>query len=255
MSQTNIQRSDALRYGSVTLYIGNDFGSLINVGAIRNMSFEHKAENIEVAFDNVPAIKKFKNGNKASFVFDLAEIDLTTFAYTDEGLVVQTNIAAAPVNLTNENLVLDGVVGKALQKKNGDGSVVTGIVVTDDSGATTYVLNEDYTMQLGADGYTRIARIAAGDIGDGDTVLVDYTYTPNASKKITFHTGGTKAYNVARIVNVNNDGKEFRIDLENVTNIKPLTTPFQADDSDGIMVCSIELSGTVKEIVDEQSVS
>jgi hypothetical protein len=72
---------------------------------------------------------------------------------------------------------------------------------------------------------------------------------------MTFNTGGTKTYKVARIVNVNNDGKEFRIDLENVTNIKPLTTPFQADDSDDIMVCSMELEGSVKEIVDEQSVS
>ena len=61
MSQTNLQKSEALRYGSVTLSIGDDFSSLVNIGAIRNMSFEHKAENIEVAFDNVPSIKKFKN--------------------------------------------------------------------------------------------------------------------------------------------------------------------------------------------------
>jgi len=255
MSQTNIQRNEALRYGSVTLSIGDDFGSLINVGAIRNMSFEHKAENIEVAFDNVPAIKKFKNGNKASFVFDLAEIDLTTFSQTDAGLVVQTNIAGSAANVTDEHLTLSGVVGKALAHKNGNGAIVTSVVVTNNTGSVTYVLNQHYTLQLGADGYTRIARIASGTIPDGGEVLVDYTYTPNASKKVTFYTGGTKTYKVARIVNVNNAGKEFRIDLENVTNIKPLTTPFQADDGDGIMVCSIELSGTVKEIVDEQSVS
>ncbi len=109
MSQTNIQKVDALRYGSVTLYIGDDFSSLVNIGAIRNMSFEHKAENIEVAFDNVPSIKKFKNGRKASFVFDLIEIDLTTFAKTDSGLVVQSNIAGAPVNITDESLILTGV--------------------------------------------------------------------------------------------------------------------------------------------------
>lgn len=254
MSQTNIQRNDALRYGSVTLYIGNDFGSLINVGAIRNMSFEHKADSIEVAFDNVSPIKKFKNGNKASFTFDLAEIDLTTFSYTDAGLVVQSNIAGAPVNVLNESLILSGLLGKAFAHKNGNGSIVTGIVVTDNTGVTTYVLNDDYTLQLGADGYTRIARVAGGAIPNDSEVFVDYTYTPNASKKITFFTGGTKTYKVARIVNLNNEGKEFRIDLENVTNIKPLTTPFQADDSDGIMVCAMELSGLVKEIVDEQSI-
>lgn len=254
MSQTNLQKSEALRYGSVTLSIGDDFSSLVNIGAIRNMSFEHKAENIEVAFDNVPSIKKFKNGRKASFVFDLAEIDITTFATTDAGLVIKTDIAGTPVNITNEAITLDGVLGKAFAHKNGNGTLPSSVVVTD-SGATPYAENTDYTIQLGADGFARIARIEGGGITDGEEVLVDYTYTPNVSKKMTFNTGGTKTYKVARIVNINNDGKEFRIDLENVTNIKPLTTPFQADDSDDIMVCSMELEGSVKEIVDEQSIS
>ena len=254
MSQTNLQKTDALRYGSVTLSVGDDFSSLINIGAIRNMSFEHKAENIEVAFDNAPSIKKFKNGRKASFVFDLAEIDITTFAKTDAGLVIKTDIAASPVNITDESLMLDGVEGKAFAKKNGDGSLPSSIVVTDSSGSV-HTENTDYTIQLGADGFARIARIDGGGITDGEEVLIDYTYTPNASKKMEFNTGGTKTYKVARIVNINNDGKEFRIDLENVTNIKPLTTPFQADDSDDIMTCSMELEGSVKEIVDEQSIS
>lgn len=218
------------------------------------MAFEHKADSIEVAFDNVSSIKKFKNGRKASFTFDLAEIDLTTFSYTDAGLVVQTNIAGVPTNILNESQTLSGLASKALANKNGNGTIVTGILVTDNTGAVTYVLNDDYTVQLGADGYTRIARVSGGAIADDSEIFVDYTYTPNASKKITFFTGGTKAYKVARIVNINNAGKEFRIDLEDVTNIKPLSTQFQADDSDGIMVCAMELSGSVKEIVDEQSI-
>lgn len=254
MSQTNIQKTDALRYGSVILYIGDDFGSLINVGAIRNMSFEHKAENIEVAFDNVPAIKKFKNGKKGSFVFDLAEIDLTTFSKSDAGLVILSSIAGVLTNVVDESLTLTKTDAKALANKNGDNTKVTNIVVTDSTGATTYVENTDYTVQVGADGYTRIARITTGSITDGQQVLVDYDYTPNLSKKITFNTGGTKTSKVARIINTDNNGKTFRIDLDNVTNIKPLTTPFQADDSDDIMVVSMELEGEIVEIVDEQSV-
>ena len=254
MTQTNLQKSDALRYGSVTLFIGDDFGSLINIGAIRNMSFEHKAENIEVAFDNVPSIKKFKNGKKASFIFDLAEIDITTFAKTDAGLVIKTDIAGTPVAITDESITLTGVDSKAFINKNGDGTLPSSIVVTD-TGATPYTENTDYTIQLGADGYARIARIEGSGISDGEEVLVDYSYTPNTSKKMTFNTGGTKTYKAARIENMNNEGKTFRIDLENVTNIKPLTTPFQADDSDDIMVCSMELEGSVKEIIDEQSIS
>ena len=254
MAQTTIQKPDALRYGSVILYVGDDFGSLINVGAIRNMSFEHKAENVEVVFDNAPSIKKFKNGKKGSFVFDLAEIDVSTFYYTDDGLGVATNIAGVLTPVSDESVILTGNDSKALANKNGDNTEVGNIVVTDNTGVTTYVLNTDYTVQLGADGFTRIARIATGAIGDGEEVHVDYEYTPNVSKKLTFNTGGTKAYKVARIVNTNNDGKTFRIDLDNVTNIKPLTTPFQGDDSDDIMVISMELDGEVVEIVDEQSV-
>jgi hypothetical protein len=255
MSQTNIQRSDALRYGSVILELGDDFGSLINVGAIRNMNFEHKAENIEVAFDNAPAIKKFKSGKKASFVFDLAEIDLTTFTKSDDGLAVLSAIAGTPTDITNESLTLSGENTKALKNKNGDNTKVGNLVVTDATGATTYTENTDYSVQVGADGFTRIARIAGGTITDGQEVHADYQYTPNVSKKLTFHTGGTKTYKVARITNTNNEGKTFRIDLENVTNIKPLATPFQADDSDDIMVVPMELEGEIVEIIDEQSVA
>lgn len=254
MSQTQLQKPNALRYGSVTLSIGDDFGSLVNIGAIRNMSFEHKVENVEVAFDNVPPIRKFKNGKKASFVFDLAEIDLTTFSKTDAGLVVQSTIAASPVNITDEAVTLSDTKATALQNRHGDGSGVDSLVVSDAS-ENAYTLNTDYTVQLGADGRVYIARIDGGGISDNEEVLVDYSYTPNEAKRMVFNTGGTKTYKVARIVNINNEGKSFQIDLDNVTNIKPLTTPFQADDSDDIMVCSMELEGTVVEIIDEQSIS
>ena len=46
----------------------------------------------------------------------------------------------------------------------------------DTAAPVIYVLNTDYTVDVDATGYTRIARIALGSIGDGNTVYVDYDW-------------------------------------------------------------------------------
>lgn len=54
------------------------------------------------------------------------------------------------------------------------GNVIDGSQkVTDETGATTYTETTDY---LFVDANGTIARVATGSIGDGDTVLVSYTY-------------------------------------------------------------------------------
>ncbi len=61
------------------------------------------------------------------------------------------------------------------------------IVVTDNTGTITYVLNTDY--QLGSFGdYTQILRLAGGAIADGQGVLVDYQAKSNPS--LRFNTLG-----------------------------------------------------------------
>ena len=46
----------------------------------------------------------------------------------------------------------------------------------DTAAPVVYVLNTDYTVDVDATGYTRIARIDGGAIGDGNTVYVDYDW-------------------------------------------------------------------------------
>lgn len=59
---------------------------------------------------------------------------------------------------------------------------VDSIVITDVTGAIVYVLGFDYDVEVfGAT--TTVRRNSLGDIGDGETVLVDYVYVPNPPAK------------------------------------------------------------------------
>jgi len=67
MPQTTIQKSAAIKFGSTKLEVGDSLTSLINLGAVRDMQFNSKVENIEINFDNTANIKRFKNGTKSVF--------------------------------------------------------------------------------------------------------------------------------------------------------------------------------------------
>jgi len=245
MSQTQVQDSQALKFGSVKLLLGDDAGSLVDVGALRGFSFESKAENSEVQFDNCPSITKFMKGDRGSFKFSLAEINLETLKKTDDGLVNIEYVAGTPVNVSGESVTLNADQSVALANKNGANTRVGSIVVT---GKTEGV---DYEVFVDANGYTRLTKIGAGSW----TANVAYTYTPNQAKKITFNTTGQKIGKYARIINTDSTGKEFRIDIQDVTNITPLALPFVSDNADDVMVAEMELEGTIVEVIDEQDIS
>lgn len=259
MAQTTIQKRDALRFGSVVLEVGPDFGSLVNLGAIRDMKFNHKGEQIEIKFDNTESIKYFKNGQKASLTFLLAEIDLTTFSLTDDGLVEVTNVAAAPVAGATQTIAANSVAEKQfveIENQMGDGTAPTINSVT---GATDGALaaNNDYYLIKNAQGKWGIHFVLAGSTLTtmNQVFTINYDYTPNASKKMTFNDFGQKNEMVAKITNTNNDGKQFIIKFTNITNLKNLTMPFLADDADDVATIEMELEGYVLEVIDEQSVT
>jgi len=253
MSQTTIQKEDSLRFGSTKLMVGDDSGSLVDFGALRGMSFVSKVENSEVEFDNCPSITKFAKGDRASFTFSLAEIDLTSLSKLDGGLVNLSTIAGTPVSITDETHTITAGSGVVLANKNGDNSEVASIVVTDVGGVITYTLDTDYIVSVTPEGYTEINMIPGQGITSGQDIEVDYDYTPNTGKQLTFNTTGSKVGVYARIINTNSEGKTFRIDISDCSNITPLSLPFISDNADDVMVAEIELEGTVVEIVDEQS--
>jgi hypothetical protein len=254
MSQTAIQNSTAVRKGAVKVEIGDDFASLVNVGALRNPQLNSKAENQAIKFDNVDDLKKFVNGKKIEMAFDLCEINLTNLATLDAGLVALTTVAGTPTAIIGEALGTGWVVGQPIKlaNKNGADTEVATIVI--DAGGTPLVLGTDYNVFVGDGtngelGYTFIVPVTA----QAGILDADYSYTPNASKNISFNDSGVKTSKVMRITNTDENGKEFRIDIENATNFAPISIDFAGDEEEDVAVLPITFEGDVVEIVDQQN--
>lgn len=253
MPQTAIQNASAIRKGAVKVEIGDDFNSLVNVGALRNPQITSRAENQAIKFDNVDDLKKFVNGKMVDMAFDLCEINLTNLAKLDAGLVTLATVAGTPVSVTGEALGTGWTVGQPIKlaNKNGDNTIVSSIVI--DAGGSPLSAGTDYNTYVGNGtngelGYTYIVPVTS----QSGVLDADYSYTPNASKKLTFADSGTKVSKVMRITNTDENGKEFRIDIDNATNFSPISIDFAGDDEEDVAVLPITFQGDIVEIVDEQ---
>lgn len=253
MSQTSIQQATAIRKGSVKVQIGDDFDTLVDIGAIRTPKLVSLAQNQSIEFDNVDSLKQFSDGKKVQLSFVLAEINLSNLAKFDGGLVSVSPTAGSPTPVTGEAHGTGWVQGKPirLDHKNGADTIVSSIVVK--GGGSTLSLNTDYRTYVG-DG-------ANGDLGatyitpitvQAGAITVDYSYTPNASKTLTFNTTGTKTLKALRVINTDGSGKTFKIDIENCTNVQAPAIDFPADDKAEVATLPVTLEGYLVEIIDEQ---
>ena len=255
MTQTKIQNINSMIAGSWALYVWSDFSSLQNIGAIRDLAFNHKAETSTITFDNVKEVEKEKNFDKASFSFKLAELDPNIWSLFHKGLINVDYVNWTVQSITDESLVADTTKVIRLINKNGDDTKDTNIVVKSSDWATTYTENTDYEIVVTPDGYTAFVLIDWGGIANGDTVLVSYDYTPITMKKISFESWWLAKTIVARLVHTENDWKTYEIDLYSVTNIKTVGIDFKGDNDDDIATMDIELEWYVKEIRDEVSIN
>ena len=253
MPQTSIQNTTAIRKGAVKVQIGDDFNTLVDIGALRKPVIKSLAENQSIKFDNVDELKKFVNGKRVEMTFDLCEINLTNMAKLDAGLVTLSAVAGAPVTITNEALGTGWVVGKPIKlaHKNGANTIVGSIVIK--AGGSALALTTNYVTYVGDGsngelGATYIVPVTANAL----VLTADYEYIPNASKKLVFADSGNKTLKVMRIINTDENGKEFKIDIENATNFSAPTITFAGDDADDVAVLPITFTGDMVEMVDEQ---
>lgn len=252
--QTTIQEQSSIRKGSVRVLIGESFASLVDIGALRNPALKSLAENQSIAFDNVADLKKFVKGKRVQFTFDLAEINFDNLAVLDDGIMNLSTQASSPVAITNEAHGTGWTLGQpiALTHKNGDNTSVGSIVVK--AGGSSITLNTDYRVYVGDGsngelGTTYIVPVTAQTLA----ITVNYSYTPNASKTLTFNDAGTKALKCMRITNVDENGKSFKIDIENGTNFAPTSITFASDIKDDVAILPVDFQGDLVEIVDEQN--
>ncbi|MDP2216740.1 MAG: hypothetical protein Q8J68_05575 [Methanolobus sp.] len=264
MAQTTVQNAGAIRFGSGKLEVGTSVATLVDIGAIRNAVFKEEWEDVEVKSDNAGVVKVGIKEHVAYIEGDMMEVDLANLNTIRGGLDTYAAVAGTPVVVTNELHALKGTEFVRLNFRNGAGTEVASISVKDISNNDA-VRNTDFVIAVDASGFTCIARVAGSSvISDGETVKVNYTYTPNAS--VTLKSGGKTSISdrVVRITNTDENGKKFQITLYKGTVNEGQNIEFPADDGDDPAMPHLKMKGVLDvsrtagdqlfEIYDEQGV-
>lgn len=245
MSQTTIQNSESLRWGSAkveaALY-SDGFGSLQNLGAIRELVITESWENVTVESDNAGTVKKYIKNQKLNVKFNWLEPQLTKL-YMLRGQSIDTyaTVAASPTAVTDEEVVLNDTDFTAFAYWNADGTIVSSIVVTTNASTpVTLTKDTDYGVAVSSDGKTGIVRIVGGAISDGDTVLVDYSYTPASQKTLSTGGGNTISPVVLRFTNTDEDSDDLRIDVYEGYINAGINLTFMSDQADDVNGCPME---------------
>ena len=157
--QTTIQDSKTIRIGSVKLEIGPYGGGYTDVGALVDASFKEGWSNIKVKSDNAGIIEEGITDHMVTVSGIWQEINVASLGLAFAGIGTADTVAAAPVSITDEAVVLNDYDLTEFTYKNGDGSEVDSIVVADAAAAVvTYVRDNDYVVVTKPDGNTAIAR-------------------------------------------------------------------------------------------------
>lgn len=263
--QTTVQDSNQIRFGSAKVEVGATVGTLVDLGAAQDVNFEEKFDVVYLQPHNAPKEQIAIKNHEASVSFKMMEINFANLNTIRGGIDTYTPVAGDATPVTGETHTLTGTTAVRLNHKNGAGTEVSTISVTDasDNAATR---NTDYVCFVDEEGWTCIARVAASTaISSGEGVKVNYSYTPSASRE--FSTGGknTITPSVVRLTNVNSSGKKFEITVYSATAEGGIKLEFPADDGDEPMMPEIKLVGVCDatrtagdqlfKIVDEQGVT
>ncbi len=271
-AQTTPQLLNAVTMGSAKIEIRpyGSTGSYTDYGLASNVEFTETITPAELKADNASPITVELEEHSATVKFDMLEQDLAKiYALRGgaAGLDTYTTQAAEAVTVTDEPHTLTGTKMVALDFRNGDGTEVSTIVVTDAS-ANAAVRNTDYVIVVGSDGKTYIGRVAGSLVlADGEGVLVDYSYTPLASKSLSSGGKSTIGDLDVKLTNIKNIGgvdKTKTITVYKMQVQSGLDYKFPAGDSSDPLSYPVELKGyddatrtagdQLYKIVDEQGI-
>lgn len=252
--QTTIQNIEAIKKGSTRVLVGNDFDSLVDVGALRNANFTSLAENQSINFDNVAPLQKFVRGSRVQFTFDLAEINFDNLAVLDAGIVAVQNIAGTLIS--GEEQEIEGGSWNyssftPFSNQNGDGSeVVVNSITAENFGALTQ--DTDFVV-VENNGVWGIIILETGSVLDvSEAITINYDYTPNEAKRLTFTEQGNKILKAMRIINRDENNKIFKIDIADGTNFAPISLDFAGDEEEDVAIMPVDFQGVVVDFLDEQ---
>jgi len=157
--QTDVQDSKTIRIGSVKMEIGPYGGGYTDVGALDDASFVENWTDYTVKSDNAGILEEGIGDHIVTVSGIWKEINVANLGIAFAGLGVADTVAAAPVSITDEPVVLNDYDLTEFTYKNGDASEVDSIVVADAAAAVvTYNRDNDYVVVTKPDGNTAIAR-------------------------------------------------------------------------------------------------
>lgn len=254
--QTEIQSPNAIRAGSILLEVGPNLSSLVNLGALRDVSFEQQGENANIEFDNAEGISKYYNKRTFQLNATLAEIDWDNLAIINANEVTVVNENGDPVS--GEEQVVDADTYDLdktieLEGQNADGSAPTINSVTGSVDGALAAADYDLVKQSNGR-YALVLNSGAGVTTTDQTITVDYDYTPSATKVVTINDSGTREKQVMRITNTNEAGKTLVVVVEGVANVAPISIDFAGDNEAEVATLPISLEGKVLRVEDSQAV-
>jgi hypothetical protein len=203
------QNSLLMEVGNI--WVGDDAGSIVDLGAVRNVRFTGRQVRNKIDSDNRGTVlNKIRLDGVVEFDW-LEPGDVNKMETLFKGLVTKGTVAGTPVSGATQVIANPFVANKfyEIANQDGDGTVVTINSVTGGTdGALTadddyHVLQNPNTGKWGiilntVAGGTNISTLA-------QTITIDYDYTPNASLTLTGGSSQTATNRYLKIIGPSED--------------------------------------------------
>lgn len=246
--QTTVQDSKTIRVGGGKFEVGDDVGSLVNLGAMNGITFTESWERDKFSINNVaPWYGPLKN-HEAGLAGDLVEINLEKLSNLRGGIdnystVAGTLVSGATQTVTSGSWNFNDFI--KIENQNGDGSAITVNSVT---GGTDGLLtaNDDYYVGKNENGeYGIFVLDGITATTESQDLTINYDYTPAVAKVLKSGGKTTISPKVVRVTNTDENGKIFRITVFKASVNEGITIELQSDDSGDFAVTPINLVGVI----------
>lgn len=256
---------DAILIEVGNLWVGDDLGSLVDMGALRNIRFTSEQISVVVNSDNRGEIlrKSRMPGRVEAELLEAGDVD--TLENIFKGLVTKSSVAGSTVSGA-EQVVASGDwnynVFIPFTYQNGAGTQPTiNSVTLGTDGAI--VLNTDYHVvkDPATGNWGIIIRDTTDVTTEAQTVTINTDYTPAAAKVITAGTNQTATPRYVKIIAPSEDDSSLtrEITLESALATSPMLLPFvdvESANDVGVMPVTFETrKGTTWTYRDEIAVS
>lgn len=202
-------------------------------------------DSVKVTGSRAEGLMNFIKNMSAEAVFSLAQIELSNVHKLMSGATAYAAVAASPVSTTDSYLGSAWAVSTFIPfaHQNGAGTVPSSITVESPIN-TPLVLDTDYMVVQDEGGKWGILFIDTVAVDPTNTMEINYTYTPSASRTLSM--GSASVDIAARALKLSKEldtGKWFTVTLYAAVNTSGLTFSFPRYDADEPAVLEVTMTG------------